>query len=108
MRGGVQGVLALGTTGEGILLRLEERMRVVELFLDGPLEVIAHCGAQTTRDTVELTGHAAERGAHGAAVIAPPYAALDPPALLADVVAAAAACAPPPVSVYQFASAGGH
>ena len=47
-RGGVQGVLALGTTGEGILLRPEERMRAVELFLDGALEVIAHCGAQTT------------------------------------------------------------
>jgi len=108
MRGGVQGVLALGTTGEGILLRLEERMRAVELFLDGPLEVIAHCGAQTTRDTVELARHAAERDANGVAVIAPPYFALDERALLAHFVAAAAACAPTPFYVYEFARASGY
>src|SRR5947208_6827286 len=108
MRGGVQGGLALGTTGEGILLRPEERKRVVELFLDGPLEVIAHCGAQTTRDTVELAAHAAQRGAHGVAVIAPPYFALDERALLAHFVAAARACEPTPFYVYEFARASGY
>jgi len=46
--GGVVGVLALGTTGEGILFGRDERMRVAELFLDGPLEVIVNCGAQTS------------------------------------------------------------
>ena len=108
VRGGVQGVLALGTTGEGILLQLEERMRVVELFLDGPFDVIAHCGAQTTRDTVELTTHAAERDVQGIAVIAPPYFALDERALLAHYVAAANACAPTPFYVYEFARASGY
>ena len=107
-RGGVQGVLALGTTGEGILLRPEERMRAVELFLDGALEVIAHCGAQTTRDTVELAEHAAERDADGVAVIAPPYFALDERALLAHFAAAAHACAPTPFYVYEFARASGY
>ena len=106
--GGVQGVLALGTTGEGILLRPEERRRVVELFLDGPLEVIAHCGAQTTRDTVELAAHAAERDADGVAVIAPPYFALDERALLAHFAAAARACEPTPFYVYEFARASGY
>jgi dihydrodipicolinate synthase/N-acetylneuraminate lyase len=107
-RGDVQGVLALGSTGEGILLRVEERMRAVELFLDGPLDVIAHCGAQTTRDTVELASHAAERGVHGVAVIAPPYFQLDDRALLAHFSAAAAACAPTPFYVYEFARASGY
>src|SRR5690349_17835194 len=72
-RGGVVGVLALGTTGEGILLSPDERMRVAELFLDGPLEVIVNCGAQTTLATAQLASHAAEQQAACVAVIAPPY-----------------------------------
>ena len=39
--GGLDGILALGTTGEGILLSAAERRRAAELFLDGPLPVIA-------------------------------------------------------------------
>ncbi len=53
--GGVDGVFCCGTTGEGVLLTLEERRRAAELFreaCDGIL--IVHAGAQTTRDTVQL------------------------------------------------------
>lgn len=107
-RGGCEGVLALGTTGEGILLGVAERKRVVELFLGSELRVFAHCGAQTTSDTVELSRHAAEAGAHGVAVIAPPYFRLDDDALLAHFVAAARACAPTPFYVYEFAGASGY
>src|SRR5712691_1614849 len=57
--GGLDGILALGTTGEGILLTLEERKRVAELYVGGPLPAIVHCGAQTTAATVELAEHAA-------------------------------------------------
>ena len=51
---GVDGVLALGTTGEGMLFDLDERRRVAELFVDAGrdrLQVAVHCGAQTTADT---------------------------------------------------------
>jgi dihydrodipicolinate synthase/N-acetylneuraminate lyase len=107
-RAGLDGILALGTTGEGILLTLEERKRVVELFLAAGLRVIAHCGAQTTRDTVELAAHAADVGAAGVAVIGPPYFELDEEALLAHFAAAAAACEPLPFYVYEFARASGY
>jgi dihydrodipicolinate synthase/N-acetylneuraminate lyase len=107
-RGGCAGVLALGTTGEGINLRVEERMRVVELFVAGSIEVIAHCGAQRTRDTVALSAHAAERGADGVAVIAPPYFKLDERAILEHFAAAANACAPLAFYVYEFAGASGY
>jgi dihydrodipicolinate synthase/N-acetylneuraminate lyase len=107
-RGGVDGVLALGTTGEGILLDTEERKRAAELFLDGPLEVIVHCGAQTTLATVALAAHAAEREAAGVAVIAPPYFQLDERALLAHFEAAAYACEPLPFYVYEFVRASGY
>jgi dihydrodipicolinate synthase/N-acetylneuraminate lyase len=107
-RGGVEGVLALGTTGEGILLDADERMRAAELFMDGPLEVIVHCGAQSTVRTAALASHAAERQAAGVAVIAPPYFQLDESALLAHFTAAARACDPVPFYVYEFARASGY
>jgi dihydrodipicolinate synthase/N-acetylneuraminate lyase len=95
--GGLDGILALGTTGEGILLSAAERRRAAELFLEGPLPVIVHCGAQTTAETSALAGHAADSGAAGVAVIGPPYYALDADALLAHFAAAAGACDPLPV-----------
>ena len=42
---GIDGLLALGTTGEGLLFDASERRRVVELFLEaaaGRLQVAAH------------------------------------------------------------------
>src|ERR1041384_2209770 len=80
---GLDGTLGLGTTGEGILLSAAERRRAAELFLEGPLPVIVHCGAQTTAETVALAEHAAASGAAGVAVIGPPYYPLDEDALLA-------------------------
>jgi dihydrodipicolinate synthase/N-acetylneuraminate lyase len=104
----LDGVLALGTTGEGILLAVEERKRVVELFRAGGMPVIAHCGAQTTAATIELAEHAASVGVDGVAVIGPPYFPLDEDALLAHFTAAARACAPLPFYVYEFARASGY
>jgi dihydrodipicolinate synthase/N-acetylneuraminate lyase len=108
VRGGLDGVLALGSAGEGILLEADERMRAAELYLAGPLDVIVHCGAQTTRKTERLAAHAAEHGAAGVAVIAPPYFRLDDAAMLAHFEAAARACAPLPFYVYEFASVSGY
>jgi len=110
--GGVDGILACGTTGEGILLTLEERRCAAELFLAAAaahgLDVAVHCCAQTTADTAALAAHAAEAGAAGVAVIAPPYYALDEPALDAHFAAAAAACAPLPFYVYEFEARAGY
>jgi dihydrodipicolinate synthase/N-acetylneuraminate lyase len=106
--GGADGVLALGSTGEGILLSVAERQRVIELCAQGPLPVIAHCGAQATADTLELARFAAGLGVAGVAVIAPPYFALDDDALFAHLAAAAAACAPLPFYVYEFEKVSGY
>jgi dihydrodipicolinate synthase/N-acetylneuraminate lyase len=106
--GGVDGVLALGTTGEGILLSLAERKAAITRFADGPLAVLAHCGAQSTADTVALAEHSAEADVEGVAVIAPPYFQLDDDALLAHFAAAARACAPLPFYVYELEKASGY
>lgn len=108
---GVDGVLALGTTGEGVLLDVDERKRVAELFVTaaaGRLQVAIHCGAQTTADTTELATHAAESGASAVAVIAPPYFAFDADELLAHFAEAASACSPLPFYVYEFAARSGY
>lgn len=108
---GLDGLLALGTTGEGILLSTAERRRVAELFVEaaaGRLDVAVHCGAQTTADTVTLAEHAAGLGVAAVAVIAPPYFALDDQALLEHFGAAAKACAPTPFYVYEFARTSGY
>lgn len=108
---GLDGILAMGTTGEGILLSPAERRRVTDLFVaacSGRLDVAVHCGAQTTADTVALAEHAASAGADAVAVIGPPYFQLDDAALLAHLTAAAAACAPTPFYVYEFAKVSGY
>ena len=107
--GGVDGIFALGTTGEGVLLSLEERMRAAKVFrdaCDGTL--IIHCGAQSTVDTVALAAHAASIGADGVAVIPPPYYPFGPDAVLAHLAAAAGACDPVPFYPYAFAARSGY
>jgi len=109
--GGLDGLLALGTTGEGFLLPLDQRRRAAELFLEaagGRIDVAVHCGAQSTADTVRLAAHAAEAGADAVAVIAPPYFRLDDEALAAHLEAAAAACAPTPFYLYEFERVSGY
>jgi dihydrodipicolinate synthase/N-acetylneuraminate lyase len=107
----LDGILAMGTTGEGILLSPAERRRVTELFVTacaGRLDVAVHCGAQTTADTVALAEHAAAAGADAVAVIGPPYFQLDDDELLAHFRAAARACAPTPFYIYEFARVSGY
>ena len=109
--GGLNGLLALGTNGEGILLSVPERRRAAERFVEasaGRLQVAVHAGAQSTADTVALARHAGEIGAAAVAVIAPPYFALDESSQLEHFAAAAAACAPLPFYVYEFAITSGY
>jgi dihydrodipicolinate synthase/N-acetylneuraminate lyase len=108
---GLDGILALGTTGEGILLGADERRRAAELYLEvcrGRLDVAVHCGAQTTAETAALAAHAAEAGADAVAVIPPPYFPLDENALFAHLAAAARACAPTPFFLYEFEARSGY
>jgi dihydrodipicolinate synthase/N-acetylneuraminate lyase len=108
---GLDGLLILGTTGEGILLSAAERCAVTEEFLRcarGRIPVVVHCGAQSTVETVALAEHAAGQGAAGVAVIGPPYFALDERSIEEHFLAAAKACAPVPFYIYEFAARSGY
>jgi dihydrodipicolinate synthase/N-acetylneuraminate lyase len=109
--GGLDGILALGTTGEGILLSADERRRAAALFVEAAgdgFDVAVHCGAQTTAETIALAAHAAEIGADAVAVIAPPYYALDEEAIVRHFAAAAEACVPLPFYLYEFRARAGY
>lgn len=106
---GADGVFACGTTGEGILLALEERRRAAAAFREAVSgDLVVHAGAQTTADTRALASHAREIGADAVAVIPPPYFALDADALTAHFVAAARAAAPLPFFCYAFTARSGY
>jgi len=109
--GGVDGLLAGGTTGEGVLLSVEERRRLTERFLEARPDgfaVAVHAGAQTTDDTVAIAAHAREAGADAVAVIAPPYFPLDERELFTHFSVSAAACDPLPFYVYEFVGRSGY
>ena len=107
---GLDGVLVLGTTGEGIMLEEEERKQVAEATVGAvsALPVVVHCGAQTTAQTSRLAAHAAEVGAAGVAVIAPPYFSFAARELAGHFTKAAAACAPLPFYIYEYAERSGY
>ncbi len=109
--GGLTGAMLGGTTGEGVLLTVDERKRLTEAFVeaaDGRIHVVVHAGAQSTADTVAVAEHAAAAGATAISVIAPPYFRLDDAALLEHLVRAAQSCAPAPFYIYEFIDRSGY
>jgi 4-hydroxy-tetrahydrodipicolinate synthase len=74
--GGVQGVVACGSTGEFAAMSATERRLVVETVIDhtaGRVPVVAQTGAMSTAEAVDLTRHAQAAGASVAMVVAPYY-----------------------------------
>ena len=111
VEGGIDGLLACGTTGEGVLLSVSERRRVAESFLAARptgFQVAIHAGAQTTSDTMALAAHALDVGADAVAVISPPYFPLDAEELTRHFVQVANACDPLPFYLYEFAARSGY
>jgi len=110
--GGVDGVLACGTTGEGVLLSVDERREVTEAFVAArpstDFAVAVHAGAQTTAATCALAAHARDAGADAVAVIGPPYYPLDADELTLHFLAAARACDPLPFYLYEFVARSGY
>jgi 4-hydroxy-tetrahydrodipicolinate synthase len=76
VKGGVDGIVPVGTTGESPTLDYEEHIRVVELavkFAAGKIKVLAGTGANSTKEAIYLTKAAEDAGADGSLQVAPYY-----------------------------------
>jgi len=104
---GVHGVFLAGTTGEGLLMTLAERKKLVEEVVAAAgkrLKVLAHTGCLDTAQTVELTKHARKAGAVAAGVVAPGFYGYDEAALARFYKTVAASVKGFPVMLYNLPS----
>lgn len=72
---GVRGLVPVGSTGEFASLTNDERRLLVEVVIDqaaGRVPVVAHTGAMTSKEAVDLSRHAEQSGAAGVLLL-PPY-----------------------------------
>ena len=73
---GVEGIYCNGSTGEGLLLSVEERAEVTRSAIraaGGRVPVVAHVGALRTQDSIDLAKAAQAAGAIAVSMIPPTY-----------------------------------
>ncbi|MEP7085308.1 MAG: dihydrodipicolinate synthase family protein, partial [Betaproteobacteria bacterium] len=103
-RNGVRGVFVCGSTGEGVSMTTDERMRCFQRWCDvarGSLKVLAHTGHNSLGDAQALAAHAQKAGADAIATVAPSVLR---PATVDDLVdwCAAVAHAAPQTPYYYY------
>jgi 4-hydroxy-tetrahydrodipicolinate synthase len=77
---GIHGLIPLGSTGESLSVRDDERDEVVEVAVKqaaGRVPVVPGCTAENTNDAIRYARAAERLGADGVMVMTPYYAALD-------------------------------
>jgi len=103
--GSVHGLMVGGTTGEGLLLSLDERKTLLTEIIrhvQGRVPVIAHTGCVSTADTIDLTEHAQAAGATVAALIVPYFFTFDDQSLCQHFASVAKAVPDFPLFIYTF------
>src|SRR5713226_8505124 len=76
VRGGVDGIVPVGTTGESPTVSYEEHVHIIDLsvrFAAGKIKVLAGTGANSTNEAIYLTQSAEKAGADGSLQVAPYY-----------------------------------
>ena len=76
IKGGVDGIVPVGTTGESPTVNYEEHIRIVALavkFAAGKIKVLAGTGGNATSEAIYLTQEAEKAGADGSLQVAPYY-----------------------------------
>ncbi len=76
IKGGVDGVVPVGTTGESPTVSYEEHVQIISLsvkFAAGKIKVLAGTGANSTTEAIYLTKEAEKAGADGSLQVAPYY-----------------------------------
>src|SRR6266705_546304 len=76
IKGGVDGIVPVGTTGESPTVSYEEHIHIIALavrFAAGRIKVLAGTGGNATSEAVYLTENAEKVGADGSLQVAPYY-----------------------------------
>jgi 4-hydroxy-tetrahydrodipicolinate synthase len=76
IKGGVDGIVPVGTTGESPTLDYEEHIRVIQLAVKcaaGRVKVMAGTGGNSTKEAIYLTQAAEQAGADASLQVAPYY-----------------------------------
>lgn len=76
IKGGVDGIVPVGTTGESPTLSMEEHCKVIEEVIKaakGRCKIMAGTGANSTTEAIELTKHAKIAGADCSLQVTPYY-----------------------------------
>lgn len=100
LSGKVNGLFICGSYGSGALMSIAERKRVAEIVKETAspeTRIVVHTGTTNTRDTIELTAHAAELGCDAASAVGPYYYKYDGDAVFqyyADVLKAVGGAIP--------------
>ena len=76
IKGGVDGIVPVGTTGESPTVDMAEHIKIIELsvkFAGGKIKVLAGTGGNATNEAIHLTQAAEKAGADGSLQVAPYY-----------------------------------
>jgi len=107
----VNGIFALGTTGEGPLLSLSEKKLLAETVVNQVnkrIAVIVHAGCITTDETIELTRFCKDIQADAASIVLPYYYGLDDEAIYGHYAKIAEAVPDFPLFAYNIPGATGN
>jgi 4-hydroxy-tetrahydrodipicolinate synthase len=102
---GVDAIFVGGTTGEGLLLSVEEHRRLTEATVQAVgdrMSVLVQVGAASTADCIELTEQAVRAGASGIVALSPFFFDVDQAAMVTHFAAVAAAAADTPTYLYNI------
>ena len=73
---GINGLVAVGTTGESATVDVEEHLEIISFFIEisnNRVPIIAGTGANSTKEAIELTKEARDLGADAALLVSPYY-----------------------------------
>ena len=76
IKGGVDGIVPVGTTGESPTVDMAEHVRIIDLSVKhaaGKIKVLAGTGGNSTSEAIFLTKEAERVGADGSLQVAPYY-----------------------------------
>ena len=82
---GIDGVFVNGSSGEGLLLSIEERMAVLERWMDysGKLNILVHVGHTSYVEAQKLASHADKLGVRAISAMGPCFMQ---PKTMADLI----------------------